>query len=155
MSIKEDLETIKKNYEIRPIITFDELVETYLIQNDKEEELSKDELKKFINDHFDEINEEFTLRINAFDDGEIPFDDDERKELDNFRNTCISLDNQTVKGIGLMIDIPPYDCIFEIFLFTVAIYWKKYKNEKITRLLKPLGNNKFLVSKASDQLWDD
>ena len=32
MSFKEDLETIKKNYEIRPIITFDELVETYLIQ---------------------------------------------------------------------------------------------------------------------------
>lgn len=146
--INKDIERIKQNFPTRLIISFEKLFNDYVAETDQGKKIEKAELLQLLNEHFAEINAEFTIIINEFKN-EIPTDDEGR--LENGSDYCLILNENILPieeytlddtGVCLAAWVPEYnDDIASVFYYVMAEKWKKYRNEKITKLYRKVNES--------------
>ena len=118
-TFKSDLNYIKQKYRIQQLFFIDEMLSEYVFESE-ENQISLSKIREFVDIHFDEINFEFTLRANEFQNNEIKFIHD--KEVFNLKRVCFSLDKD--KGIILLSELPTLKSLQDMFVNALAVVWR-------------------------------
>lgn len=155
--VNEDIESVKERYNIRFKKSFEDIFECYTLGNEKEQKVSKEELYLFVNKNFDEINAEFTLRVNDFGN-EIPLEAD--GDFNNWNSTMITLDKelndiQSSDGIGFIVNLPSQESIVTILFHSIAKIWNNYNQNKLTKLYSRVNEYCFREIPLDDEIWYD
>lgn len=153
----KDIEFVKERYGMEHLFYFDDLFNRYKFYAE-EEQIQISELKKFLEANFDEINMEFTLKINEFENNKLEFDEftqteynlkkdyykeytfdqlaHDLKNLCNYRTVCFTLDKN--KGLVLCADQPCFQSVRDTFAYIIAKKWEQLKKQKVKIYIYPM-----------------